>query len=393
MSQEYIEVTEKTKEDAITTACRKLSVTSDRLDYVVVQEATNGFLGFNAKPCILKARIKESSAKTEAILKDVLNKANSRISGDPEEAEKAAKQAVGMIRTEVKSVSTASGLVTQEALEEAKKRNEEAVKEREAAREKAAAEAAEKKAQAEKAAAEAAAKREAERAARKEAGEEEPRRERRGDRRRDRNRGRDRDFGKNRNRDRRMEEIEVPADVKPSVPEEREKVAPEKQLSDEKIAEITAAAENFLTDVFGAMNMNVEKSFHFDKEWNVFSINLSGDDMGLLIGKRGQTLDSLQYLISLVVNKKTEDYIHIKCDTENYRERRKETLESLARNVAYKVKRSRRPMALEPMNPYERRIIHSALQGDRYVMTYSEGEEPYRKVIVAMKNDRKSRED
>ena len=123
-------------------------------------------------------------------------------------------------------------------------------------------------------------------------------------------------------------------------------------------------------------------------EDNTLNIDLAGEDMGILIGKRGQTLDSLQYLTSLVVNKGTEEYVRVKVDTENYRSRRRDTLEKLARNIAFKVKRSRRPVALEPMNPYERRIIHSALQNDRYVTTHSEGEEPYRKVVVTLKNYR-----
>ena len=114
-------------------------------------------------------------------------------------------------------------------------------------------------------------------------------------------------------------------------------------------------------------------------------IDLSGDDMGVLIGKRGQTLDSLQYLVSLVVNKEAEEYIRVKVDTENYRKRRKETLENLAKNIAYKVKRTKRSVSLEPMNPYERRIIHSALQNDKYVTTHSEGEEPFRHVVVTLK--------
>jgi len=115
------------------------------------------------------------------------------------------------------------------------------------------------------------------------------------------------------------------------------------------------------------------------------NIDVSGPNMGILIGKRGQTLDSLQYLISLYVNKKSESYIRVKLDTENYRSRRKDTLENLAKNIAFKVKRTRRPFTLEPMNPYERRIIHSALQNDRYVATRSEGDEPYRKVVVYLK--------
>ena len=130
----------------------------------------------------------------------------------------------------------------------------------------------------------------------------------------------------------------------------------------------------------------VEASYNEEEE--CLDVNIIGDDMGVLIGKRGQTLDSLQYLVSLVVNKGIDGYIHVKADTENYRERRKKTLENLAKNIASKVKRNRASVALEPMNPYERRIIHSALQSDRYVTTYSQGEEPYRKVIVTMKDNR-----
>lgn len=154
-----------------------------------------------------------------------------------------------------------------------------------------------------------------------------------------------------------------------------------------KIEEVSVedAAKNFLYDVFAAMNMTVVVDVKYSEDEKSMDIDLSGDEMGVLIGKRGQTLDSLQYLVSLVVNKGSEDYIRVKVDTENYRERRKETLENLAKNIAYKVKRTKRPVSLEPMNPYERRIIHSALQNDRYVTTYSEGEEPFRRVVVTVK--------
>ncbi len=144
-------------------------------------------------------------------------------------------------------------------------------------------------------------------------------------------------------------------------------------------------AENFLNEVFKAMNMTVSQKIEYDEENKTMEIDLSGDEMGVLIGKRGQTLDSLQYLVSLVVNKTSDEYIRVKLDTENYRKRRKETLENLARNISYKVKRTKRPVSLEPMNPYERRIIHSALQNDRYVTTHSEGEEPFRHVVVTLK--------
>ena len=152
-------------------------------------------------------------------------------------------------------------------------------------------------------------------------------------------------------------------------------------------AQVKKAATDFLNQVFGAMGMEVSVEVRFDAEEGELLVMLTGEDMGILIGKRGQTLDSLQYLVSLVVNKDTEGYLRVKLDTENYRERRKETLETLARNISYKVKRTKRPVSLEPMNPYERRIIHSALQNDRYVITRSEGEDPYRHVVISLKRE------
>ena len=148
-------------------------------------------------------------------------------------------------------------------------------------------------------------------------------------------------------------------------------------------------AKTFLNEVFEAMGLTVVITIKYDDIENFMDIDLSGDEMGVLIGKRGQTLDSLQYLTSLVVNKEAENYIRVKVDTENYRKRRKDTLENLAKNIAFKVKRTKRTLSLEPMNPYERRIIHSALQGDKYVTTHSEGEEPFRRVVVTLKNREK----
>mgnify|MGYP002516250604 CR=1 FL=1 len=148
---------------------------------------------------------------------------------------------------------------------------------------------------------------------------------------------------------------------------------------------ITDIARAFLNDVFEAMNLTVVIDIKYDELEHFMDIDLSGDEMGILIGKRGQTLDSLQYLTSLVVNKDVDNYIRVKVDTENYRKRRKDTLENLAKNIAFKVKRTKRPVSLEPMNPYERRIIHSALQNDRYVVTHSEGDEPCRKVVVTLR--------
>ncbi len=153
-------------------------------------------------------------------------------------------------------------------------------------------------------------------------------------------------------------------------------------IQKESLVDITM---DYLQELFEAMGIQTKCDIKLDEENNRMDIDLSGENMGILIGKRGQTLDALQYLISLFVNKNSENYIKVQLDTEDYRERRKKTLENLARNIAYKVKRTRKSVSLEPMNPYERRIIHSALQNDKYVCTKSEGEDPYRKVVIMYK--------
>lgn len=232
---EYVEFTGKTVDDAITEACKNFTITSDRLEYEVVEKGTSGIFGFAAKPAIIKARVFDPNAPKE--------------------------------------------------------------------------------------------------------------------------------------------------EVKEEVKEEKKEEAKENTESSVTVTEpVTADPKEFLEKVFNAMNMKV--SIDVETKEDEINIELSGDDMGVLIGKRGQTLDSLQYLTSIVVNKGRKEYIRVKIDTENYRLRRKETLENLAKNLAYKAKRTKNPVSLEPMNPYERRIIHSALQNDKYVTTHSEGEEPYRKVII-----------
>ncbi len=229
---EYVEFTGKTVDDAITEACQKFTITSDRLEYEVIEKGTAGIFGFAAKPAIIKARVFDPNA---------------------------------------------------------------------------------------------------------------------------------------------------PKEEKPAVEEAKDAGTEKKEEAPKAEAEAVDPKE-FLEKIFAAMNMKVNISVEtVDNEMN---IDLSGDDMGVLIGKRGQTLDSLQYLTSIVVNKGRKEYIRVKVDTENYRSRRKETLENLAKNLAYKAKRTKNPVSLEPMNPYERRIIHSALQNDKYVTTHSEGEDPYRKVII-----------
>lgn len=188
---------------------------------------------------------------------------------------------------------------------------------------------------------------------------------------------------------------EKPVKEKP-VKEQKERPAKEKQVKASKPIEIITDPEEikdieeralvFLRDVFGSMDLGeVQITSKYNTTDGCLEVDFEGEDMGILIGKRGQTLDSLQYLTSLVVNKGKSDYIRVKLDTEDYRRRRKETLENLARGIAYKVKKTRKPVVLEPMNPYERRIIHSALQGNKFVETVSEGEEPYRHVVVKLK--------
>lgn len=178
---------------------------------------------------------------------------------------------------------------------------------------------------------------------------------------------------------------EKPAAKQEELKEIREPREPKKERTPEQIEIMKKSAEEFLKNVFKTMALPVEMVISYNENNDSLEVDFSGEDMGILIGKRGQTLDSLQYLTSLVVNKEQTDYVRVKLDTENYRKRRKETLENLSRNIAYKVRKTRKPVSLEPMNAYERRIIHSALQGNKYVETYSEGNEPYRHVVVTIK--------
>ena len=181
---------------------------------------------------------------------------------------------------------------------------------------------------------------------------------------------------------------EAPSPKKESasvVEEEKTEKAPAKAPANIDFSSLETSVKDFLSQVFAAMKLEVEIITKVDEENKIIDVEFKGPEMGVLIGKRGQTLDSLQYLTNLAVNKQSESYIKVKLDTEDYRKRRKETLENLAKNIAYKVKRTKRPVSLEPMNPFERRVIHSALQNDKYVSTHSEGEEPYRHVVVTLK--------
>jgi len=155
------------------------------------------------------------------------------------------------------------------------------------------------------------------------------------------------------------------------------KVLVERKLTPEDVA------KNFLKEVTLAMNLSVQVETR-TKDRQIY-VNMSGENMGLLIGKRGYTLDALQYLVNLSVNQQSEPNVNVVLDTENYRKRRRETLESLAQGIARKVKSTRKSVTLEPMSRFERHIIHTTLQGDRYVRTTSEGSEPYRHVVINLK--------
>lgn len=272
-----IRVSAKTVDDAITEALIQLGVTSDRLEYEVIEKGSPGFLGIGMKQAVIEARRKPEPEP------------------EPEPEEVFAKPE----KPEIKET-----------------------------------------------------KKEAPVHKKKEKAERKPKKEK--------------------------EVREVKEEEKTEEPKREETVLAEVQ-------DVTIqAVEDFLKNTLTAMNMEVEIKSEIDSD-GALSVEMSGEHMGILIGKRGQTLDALQYLANRVANKHQDGYVRVKLDTENYRARREETLRHLAKNIAHKVKRTRRPVALEPMNPYERRIIHSSLQSDPYVTTHSEGEEPYRKVVVTLK--------
>lgn len=356
-----IRVSAKNKDEAITKALIQLGITSDRLDYTVLVEGKSGLFGIGAKPWIIEASVKEASQKSD--LERLEKEIHNITSGKAAEKKPA-------------PVAPKKPLTEKPAAAPAEK------KEEDTADQKSESPKSENRADIDRAA-------RPERRERSERGERRPRRDRndrnersnRGERRNDRVSGKRYPRGG----------YEVKDMSILNTPEPEHKVHEIKPVSPEEAAAAQKQAEEFITALMKGMNMDVNISASFDHANNELLLNMEGPDMGILIGKRGQTLDSLQYLTSLVINKEhKEDYIRVKLDTEDYRSRREATLRNLARNIAYKVRRSRKPVALEPMNPYERRIIHSALQNDRYVTTRSEGEEPFRHVIIYMKKkDRK----
>ena len=319
-----IRVSAKTKDEAITKALIQLGITSDRLNYRVIAEGKTGLFGIGAKPWIIEASIKESSSENDI----------KKLEADIDKIK--ANTASVAVKSLKKNDNDSSCSISEKKEENTNSSEKSTVSKASVSDKK------EKRTRTDK--------------------DKKARRQ-------------DKQFNKDYSSgsyDETKEIIKNQHEVKP--------------ISDEDAENAIHDAEHFITSVLNGMNMEVVTKSEFDHETNELLINLVGSDMGVLIGKRGQTLDSLQYLTSLVVNKNhKEDYIRIKIDTEDYRSRREATLRNLARNIAYKVRRTRKAVALEPMNPYERRIIHSALQNDRFVTTKSEGEEPFRHVIIFMK--------
>ena len=324
---EFREITAKTVDEAITKACLEFGISSDNLEIEVVREGTSGFFGIGSKPAII--RVRRKAEEEEFNILEELKK---------EEQKKEA------VRKEPKKEPRKD--IKKEPKKEPKKENKEPRKE---------------------------AVKEPKKEVKKDAPKP-PKKEN--------NKPAEKEVVKEAVKEPAVKEAPVKKETKPEVKKEENKPV---VRTDEQVAAMKRDAEKFLAGVFKAMELPVNIQIVYDKENDSLDINFDGEDMGILIGKRGQTLDSLQYLTSLVVNKEQENYVRVKLDTEDYRSRRKDTLENLARNIAFKVRKTRKAVVLEPMNPYERRIIHSALQGNKYVETYSEGNEPYRHVVVVYK--------
>ena len=370
-----IRVSAKTLEEAITKACIELGAASDMIDYTVVDPGSKGIFGIGAKPCVISASKKPDPE--EEMFNRRLEKLDNKVSGRrPKEAkeEKAPARKPEKAEAEEKPGKAPETGDKEGKPEDAASQKAESG-EREQRSRRSRRERGERPERNDRGGRKPEVK-EGEGTAKEASGSDE-RKERRGDRGRN-DRRNDRRNGRG-NRPERAQASEnqnqAPA---------REPQAPKVLLPYVKPEPGTreAKAEDFLRSVFEKMGMEVTVQCQKSEDGTELCVNVSGDDMGVLIGKRGQTLDALQYLTSQVVNKHCQDYVRVKLDTENYRDRRKETLETLAKNIAHKVRRTGKPVALEPMNPYERRIIHSVLQGEKDITTRSEGGEPYRHVVV-----------
>lgn len=329
---ESIKVTAKTVEDALTEASILLGTSKDNIEYTVIEKGSTGFFGIGGKKAVIEAKKKYTD---DDLLKEVFGSKEAEKKEPKKEVKKEVKKEIKKeTNKEFNREINKEKKEDKKEIKDLKKEEKEEIKE-------------EKKEN-----------REFHKEVKKEFKREEK---------------------QEKKKEKKPEGKEARAEVKAEIKEE----TPKQPRVPANPEEAIRRAETFLKDVLRTMEMEVEVKSVFEDD--TLSVDLSGEDMGLLIGKRGQTLDSLQYLTSLVVNKGKASYVRVKLDTEDYRERRKATLENLAKNIAFKVKKTRRPVFLEPMNPYERRIIHSALQNDPYVTTHSEGDEPCRKVVVTLR--------
>lgn len=324
-----IRVSAKTVDDAITEAMIQLGVTSDKLEYEVIEKGSAGFLGIGMKQAVIEARRKKSAEKETDILEEIkmeVKREEKKLSNNDFKKEVKKETKKDTKKTYKKDIVKESSVNKEvEAADKNLDKDIMPVKEKEAD-------------------------------------------------------VKEETTGKKNY----LKEKNISVESASNVNNVKE-VHPKKSAEIVEVTEETKqAVEKFLLDVFKAMGMEVKITSEIDKD-GVLCVDMSGDSMGIIIGKRGQTLDSLQYLANRVANKQQSGYVRVKLDTENYRVRREETLRHLAKNIAHKVKRNRKPIALEPMNPYERRIIHYSLQSDPYVTTHSEGEDPYRKVVVTLK--------
>lgn len=319
--EEFIQFSAKTKNEAITKACIELGVSSDQLDIEVVSEGSSGFFGIGSKPAIIKAR-KINTVSEEDEIQEIVDTV--KVDAIKEEHNKKPPKAFAKAEKPAQKSEMVKEKAPVKEPKEPKPFKDTKEKQLRPAKEK--------------------------------------------------------NFKERPAKEKPVKE-KMPREEKPKQSKPVEIITDPAEIKD-----IEDRAIAFLRDVFASMNLGeVEITSKYNTNDGCLEVAFEGEDMGILIGKRGQTLDSLQYLTSLVVNKGKTNYIRVKLDTEDYRRRRKETLENLARGIAYKVKKTRKPVVLEPMNPYERRIIHSALQGNKYVETVSEGEEPYRHVVVKLK--------
>ena len=353
-----ITVSAKTYDEAITKAMIQLQTTREHLVVEVMEKGTSGFLGIGGRRWTIRVHVKsEEEEQAEALADQEKKKAAERETAEKEETLR--KEAAENARSQEKtSHETFAG---ENAVNSA--------------------------AESEEPVSDASVEEDAESSVETESSDEQQADQDTG-RMGQRNSGRRQRSSRNRRdpRDGRKPEGRRPGS---GTREQKSEKPVGREVPKEEADEIAERAVAFLNSIFQVMEEKISIDTDFNYQDNELGITLSGDDMGILIGKRGQTLDSIQYLVSLVVNKHRDVYIRVKLDTENYRERREAKLKSLARNIAHKVKQTRRPVSLEPMNPYERRIIHSALQRDPYVTTYSEGEDPYRHIVVILKKDYK----